>query len=159
MSEFLTDLRLDITSENICYFKNYHHALRENSRIDVIMKMPKCTVLKIKFFTDKKRVIMTLSNGLMLLYNINDNSVLKIFANKMSIVDSLKLIEDKYLITAGIDPKIRIWNVETEKLISKFQVHAYSTIFMVSFKECIFSYGYDMKLAKFNFKSKQLEAH
>jgi len=56
----------------------------------------------------------------MLVYNTNDNVVLKIFANKMSIVDSLKLIEDKYLITAGIDPKIRIWNVETEKLISKF---------------------------------------
>lgn len=82
--------------------------------------MPKCTVLKIKFFADKKRVIVTLSNGLMLLYNTNDNLIVKIFANKMAIVDSLKVIEDKYLITAGIDPKIRIWNVETEKLISKF---------------------------------------
>jgi WD40 repeat protein len=45
---------------------------------------------------------------------------MKIFTNKSAIVDSLKIIEDKYLITAGIDPKIRIWNVETEKLISKF---------------------------------------
>ena len=40
MSEFMTDLRLDITAENICYFKNMHHALRENPRIDTIMKFP-----------------------------------------------------------------------------------------------------------------------
>jgi WD40 repeat protein len=120
LSEFLTDLRLDITSENICYFKNFHHALRENPRIDTIIKMPKCTVLRIKFFTDKKRVIMSVSNGLMLLFNTAENHILKVFTNKMAVIDSLKLIEDKYLITAGIDPKIRIWNVETEKLISKF---------------------------------------
>lgn len=75
----------------------------------------------------------------------------------MAIVDSLKLIEDRYLITAGVDPKIRIWNVETEKLISKFEIHQYSTIFMICHKEYIFSYGYDMKLAKYNFKTKQHE--
>ena len=40
MSEFMMDLRLDITSENICYFKNMHHALRENPRIDTILKFP-----------------------------------------------------------------------------------------------------------------------
>jgi WD40 repeat protein len=116
--------------------------------------MPKCTVLRIKFFMDKKRVILSLSNGLILLYNIIDNIVLKIFANKNAIIDSIKVVEDKYLITAGIDPKIRIWNVETEKLISKFQVHSYSTIFMITHKEWIYSYGYDMRLCKYNFKIK-----
>lgn len=116
----MTDLRLDITSENICYFKNFHHALRENPRIDIVLKMPKCTVLKIKFFADKKRVIISLSNGLILLYSLVENQIIKIFPSKMAIIDSLKLIEDKYLITAGIDPKIRIWNIETDKNISKF---------------------------------------
>ena len=100
---------------------------------------------------------MSLSNGLMLIYSLIDHCILKVFVNKMAIVDSLKLIEDRYLITAGIDPKIRIWNVETEKLISKFEVHTYSTIFMMCHKEFIFSYGYDMKLAKYNFKTKTLE--
>ena len=75
----------------------------------------------------------------------------------MAIIDSIKTIDDKYLITAGIDPKIRIWNIETEKLISKFEVHQYSTIIMLYHKEYIFSYGYDMKIAKYNFKTKQLE--
>ena len=157
LSEFLTDLRLDITSENICYFKNFHHALRENPRIDTIIKLPKCTVLKIKFFQDKKRVMMTLSNGLMIIYNIIDYVIQKVFVNKMAIIDSIKIIDDKYVITAGIDPKIRIWNLETEKIISEFDAHLYSTFLMAYHKEYIFSYGYDMKLIKYNFKDKKLE--
>jgi WD40 repeat protein len=116
-SEFLTDLRLDVTSENICYFKNFHHALRENPRIDLILKMPKCTVLKIKFFADKKRVLISLSNGLMIIYSHTDYQVVKTFTNKMAIVDLIKIVDDKYIITAGIDPKIRIWNIDSDKLI------------------------------------------
>ena len=69
---------------------------------------------------DKKRVALTLSNGLVLLYNTNDNMFVKVFINKHAIIDLIKIIDDKYLITAGIDPKIRIWNIENEKLISKF---------------------------------------
>ena len=71
----MTDLRLTLTSENICYFKNFHHALRDNPRIDTIIKMPKCTVLRIKFFNDKKRVILSLSNGLFVIYNTQDQQV------------------------------------------------------------------------------------
>ena len=75
----------------------------------------------------------------------------------MAIIDLIKVIDDKYLITAGVDPKIRIWNIDSEKLISKFQVHQYTTILMVCHKEYIYSYGYDMKLAKYNFKNKTLD--
>ena len=154
----MSDLRLDITSENICYFKNFHHALRENPRIDIILKFPKCTVLKIKFFQDKKRVLISLSNGIMLVYNKIDYSVQKVFPNKMAIIDSIKIMDDKYLVTAGIDPKIRIWNIESEKLVHKYDVHAYSTIFLVQNKDYTYSYGYDMKLAKYNFRLKQLDS-
>lgn len=75
----------------------------------------------------------------------------------MAILDLIKVIEDKYLITAGIDPKIRIWNIESEKIISKFEIHPYCTIHMVCYKEFAFTYGYDMKLVKYNFKNKTLE--
>jgi len=153
----LTDLRLDITSEHICFFKNFHHALRENPRIDIILKMPKCTVLKIKFLSDKKRVAMSLSNGLILIYNINEFFVHKVIVNKMAIIDNLIAVDEKYLMTAGIDSKIRIWNIETEKLVGKFEAHTYSTIHTAFNKESLFTYGYDMKLNKFKFRTRQLE--
>lgn len=60
---------------------------------------------------------MTLSNGLMLVYNINDYVIQKVIVNKMAIIDLIKIIDDKYVITGGIDTKIRIWNLESEKLI------------------------------------------
>jgi len=34
--------------------------------------MPGCTVLRVKFFADKKRVAVSLSNGLILVYNTID---------------------------------------------------------------------------------------
>lgn len=71
-NKFSTEILLNLTSENIGYFRNFHHALRENPRIDTILKVPKCTVLRVKFFADKKRVVLSLSNGLMLVYNTID---------------------------------------------------------------------------------------
>jgi WD40 repeat protein len=82
--------------------------------------MPKCTVLRIKFFSDKKRLVMSLSNGTLLFYNTNENCIQKVFVNKMAIMDLMKIIDDKYLIIAGIDSKVRIWNIDSEKIISKF---------------------------------------
>lgn len=75
----------------------------------------------------------------------------------MAIMDLMKIIDDKYLIIAGIDSKVRIWNIDSEKIISKFQIHPHMTIFMSCHKEFIFSYGYDMNIAKFNFKNKTLD--
>jgi WD40 repeat protein len=121
--KFMTDLRLNPTCESVCYFRNFHHALRENPRIDTILKMPSCTVLRVKFFADKKRVVISLSNGIMVIYNTADYQIVKLFVSKYAIIDSMKLIEDKYLITAGIDPKVRIWSIENDKVISKFQIH------------------------------------
>jgi len=80
--------------------------------------------------------------------------VLKVFVNKSAVIDKLKIIDDKYLVAAGIDPKMRIWNIENEKLVSKFEVHKYCTIHLLFFKEFLYSYGYDKTLMKYNFMTK-----
>jgi hypothetical protein len=47
-----------------------------------------------------------------------------VFVSEYAIIDSLKLLEDKYLVTAGIDPKIRIWHIDNERILSEVQVHS-----------------------------------
>lgn len=141
-AKFQTDmLRTGLASETICHFKNYHHALRENPRIDIIMKTP--TVLRVKFFSDKKRALISFGCGLLAVVSLTEASVIKLIVSKCAVLDSVKLIEDKYAMTAGIDPKIRVWNLETEKQVHKFEVHSYSTIFMAHHKEFVYSYGHD----------------
>lgn len=61
----------------------------------------------------------------------------------MVILDQLKVLDDKHLVTAGIDPKIRVFNLENEKVIYKFQVHEVATILMICHKEWLYTYGYD----------------
>jgi hypothetical protein len=87
----------------LCYFENFHHSLKENPRIDLIAKMPGCQVLALKFLGDKKRVLMSLSNGLMMLLNVSNCTVSKVFINKSAVIDMIKIIDDKYALCAGID--------------------------------------------------------
>jgi len=108
------------------YFKGFHHALRENQRLELVTKMPGCVVLGVKFYS-KNLIFVSLANGLILAYNTNNRQVEKIFANKGAIIDCLKLLGPVYLVTAGIDSKIRLWNIKTEKLFAKFEIHKYST--------------------------------
>lgn len=124
------------------YFENLHHALRENPRIDFFLQTPGCQILAVKFLSDKKRIIISLSIGLFILYNTELNRVLKIYVNKYALIDKVKVIDDRYLICAGIDPMTRIWNIDSQKQVSKFDLHPYCTTMMVCHKEYIFSYGY-----------------
>jgi WD40 repeat protein len=158
----IPDLKFDEMVKNsnnpdICYFENFHHALRENPRIDLIIKMPGCQILSLKFFSDKKKIIVSLSNGMMLLIDSSTNIVEKTFVSKCAIIDKIKVIDDRYLLCAGIDSKVRIWNIEKQQHVSKFQLHKYCVVHMVSHKEYIYSYGYDKVLMKYNFMSKNKE--
>lgn len=66
-------------SSDVCYFDNFHHALRENPRIDLVLQFPGCQILTLKFFSDKKRIMVSLSNGLLLLYNTETSMVMKVY--------------------------------------------------------------------------------
>ena len=80
----LPDMKFDellnmTANSDVCYFENFHHALRENPRIDLILQFHGCQILTLKFFADKKRIMVSLSNGLLLLYNTENNQVLKVY--------------------------------------------------------------------------------
>mmetsp|Transcript_9208 Transcript_9208/g.13965 ORF Transcript_9208/g.13965 Transcript_9208/m.13965 type:complete len:306 (-) Transcript_9208:1829-2746(-) len=60
--------------------------------------------------------------------------------------------------TAGIDSKIRIWNIKAEKLLSKFEIHKYATQQLIVFNQTLYSYGgHDMKLVKFDIYTKETD--
>ena len=88
--------------------------------------MPGCLVLTCKFYS-KTLVFVSLSNGLILAYNTTNQQVEKVIANKGAIIDCLKFLGPLYLITAGIDSKVRLWNIKTESLFVKFEIHKYAT--------------------------------
>ena len=113
----LPDLKFDELirlsgNTDVCYFENFHHALRENPRIDLILTFPGCQILTLKFFADKKRIMLSLSNGLLILFNTETNQVLKVYVQSHAVIDKIKIIDDRYIICAGIDSKHRIWNIE-----------------------------------------------
>ena len=93
----------------------------------------------------------------MLLIDSTKNVVEKSFVCKCAIIDKIKIIDDRYLLCGGIDSKIRIWNIEKEQHVSKFQIHNYCLVHMVTNKEIIYSYGYERTLMKYNFMSKSKE--
>lgn len=85
--------------------------------------MPGCQILAIKFLSDKKRVLLSLSNGLMMMLNLNNCTVNKLFINKYAVIDMIKVIDDKYALCSGIDNQLRIWNFDNERQIQKMHVH------------------------------------
>lgn len=99
--------------------------MRENPRIDLIIKMPGCQVLSVKFLSDKKRVVVSLSNGLILVLFTSIALVSKVLVNKAAVADMLKIIDDKYIICGGIDNQIRIWSIEYEKQVQKINISQY----------------------------------
>lgn len=107
------------------YFRGMHHALRENQRIELIKKLPGCFVLAIKFF-GKNQIYISISNGLILAFDLTTQKVEKIIANKGAIIDCLKILGQNFLVTAGIDSKIRLWNIQTEKLFAKYELNKYA---------------------------------
>ena len=56
--------------------------------------------------------MVSLSNGLLILFDTDQGRVLKVYVMSHAVIDKLKIIDDRYVICAGIDNKHRIWNIE-----------------------------------------------
>jgi hypothetical protein len=118
LNKFLPDLCFENLSrqENfaLCYFEGFHHSLRENARIDLVTKLPGCQILATKFFSDKHRVLLSLSNGLLIIMSMTDYSVEKVMVCKSAVFDQVKLVDDRYVACSGIDSHVRIWSIDKE---------------------------------------------
>lgn len=120
-------------------------------------RLPGCLVLAAKFYS-KSLVFLSISNGLILAFNTANNTVEKIFANKGAIIDCLKFLNNSYLITAGIDSKVRLYNIMTEKPFAKFEIHKYATQQIILVANTLYTYGgHDMKLVKFDTSSRETD--
>ena len=114
--------------------------------------MPGCLILALKFFSDKKRAFISLSNGMVLLFDTATCLIEMVLLLRNSVNDILKIVDDKYLFCAGIDQHIRIFNIE-KQIVNKFSLHPYCTSQMAVHGEFIYTYGYDKTLVKYNFMS------
>jgi hypothetical protein len=66
---------------------------------------------------------MSLAGGLFAIYVPGDHLVSKIIVGRRAVIDLIKIVDDKYLVTAGIDPKVRVWSVDSERVVGKFALH------------------------------------
>lgn len=80
----------------------------------------------VKFY-QKTHVLVSLSNGLILKIEMETQQVDSVISNKCAIIDQLKMYSPNFLLTAGIDSKIRLWNVESVKMVAKFEIHKFAT--------------------------------
>ena len=58
------------------------------------------------------------------------------------------------LITAGIDPNVRIWNVDAEKVVDKVNTGAYAVTHLALLQEWLFIGTSDKALFKYSMKTK-----
>lgn len=58
--------------------------------------------------------------GLCLLVDTLYNIVQKVFVVSSQCLDLIKIIDDKFLVVAGLSEKVRVFNLDTEKLYFKF---------------------------------------
>jgi WD40 repeat protein len=57
--------------------------------------------------------------------------------------DLIEIVDDKYLVCGGMDDRIRVFNIDTEKLIVKFEPHlscSHICLLQVS-EDVLFSYS------------------
>ena len=117
------------------------------------MRFPGCQVLAIKFLSDKKRMFISLSCGIVLLMNTADMRVQKILFQHAFVIDKLKAVH-AHLITAGIYPNVRIWNVDAEKVVDSVNTGAYAVTHLALLQEWLFIGTSDKALFKYNMKTK-----
>ena len=72
-------LRLDITNQRTTYFKGFQNSLRENAKIETVMKFP-FSAVKTCLFPDQRRVSVISDSGLIYICGI-DFEIISLISN------------------------------------------------------------------------------
>ena len=107
-------------------------------------------MLSTKFFSDKTRVAISFSNGMIAMYNTSNHCTELVLPLGSAIIDLIMVKDDSRLFCAGIDPYLRIYDLADAK-VTKFKLHPYSTNHMIVFEDHVYTFGYDKRLVKFNY--------
>lgn len=163
-------LRIDITNQRNTYFKGFQNSLRENAKIETIMKFA-FSVNKSCLFSDQRRVAIFCDVGLIYICGI-DFEVLSViscpypeieccqyFSQHIPLEDEAEddLEEEEFLFTAGNDPFIRKWDLTTQREVAHYQVHKSDCSIMTNFYEYLFTTGSDKRLVKFSIEKGKID--
>ena len=113
-------------------------------------------ILSCKFLADKYRVVFSLSCGLCLLFDTVALIVQKIFVLSSSCHDLIKIVDDRFLMVAGMDDRLRVFNMDTEKLCLKFHPNTEASfISLIQVRKDILFSCAGQEIVKWKYKTKE----
>lgn len=166
-------LRLDITNERQTYFKGFQNSLRENAKIETILKFP-FSVNKTWMFADQRRVAVFCDSGLIYICGI-DYEVISVISNEFPTIEWCQYfwskyftqppqnegeqeeeLEEEFLFTGGDDPYIRKWDVNSQREVASYKCHKTNCSTMIIWNEYFLSTGDDKRLVLFNIEKEKI---
>lgn len=165
-------IRLDITSQKSTYYKGFQNSLRENAKIETIMKFPFWKT-KTCLFTDQRRIAALTDSGLIYIISVIDFEIISIISNNYPELEWCQffsqaielegegaeddLEEEEFIFTAGNDPYVRKWDLASQREITHYQCHKTDWSILIWFYEYFFSTGSDKRLVKFNIDKEKID--
>lgn len=122
-------LRLDITNQNCTFFKGFQNSLRENSKIDTIIKLPFTFINQTAFFAEQDKICISTDSGLLIIYSYTTFQVIGLINSKYLNITTMTYYTpqgedmDEYLLTGGQDPEIRKWDDIESVESSSYSIH------------------------------------
>ena len=165
-------IRQDITNQKGTYFKGFQNSLRENAKIQTIMKMPFSTT-KTCLFSDNRRTAVLTDCGLIYIIWVIDFEIISVVSSTFPELGWCQFFaqavefegedaeedieEDEYIFTAGNDPYIRKWDLASQREIAHYQCHKTECTTLICFYEFLISTGKDKRIVKFNIDKEKIE--
>lgn len=87
------------------------------------MQFPPSPILTVKFLNEGKQIVVSMACGILIFLDICSTKIIKLIVLKEAVGDQIKLISDNLIVVGGLAGRIRIYNLENDKIIGKFMPH------------------------------------